>query len=108
MLSREGTVGIAAIVPPAMIACMGQRLVQIKPNTDKTLSEYLLWYLLQVLDPDRISHIMVGSTAQHLNVKDLKQIKVPLPPLGEQHLFKKALAKIQSLNEENEQSSRKL
>ncbi len=69
VLSREGTVGIAAIVPPTMHACMGQRLVQIRPDSKKALPEYLLWYLLQILAPARISKVMVGSTAQHLNVR---------------------------------------
>lgn len=31
ILSREGTVGIAAIVPKGMRSCMGQRLVQVRP-----------------------------------------------------------------------------
>ena len=79
VLSREGTVGVAAIVREGMRACMGQRLVQVRPSRQMT-SEYLLRYLLSVLDPDRIARVMVGSTARHLNVKELRSLAVPIPP----------------------------
>jgi type I restriction enzyme S subunit len=81
VLSREGTVGVAAIVPEGMRACMGQRLVQVKPSVAHVSSEYLLQYLVSVLHPDRIGRVMVGSTARHLNVKELRALDVPIPPL---------------------------
>ena len=34
ILSREGTVGVAAIVQEGMEICLGQRLVQLKPNLE--------------------------------------------------------------------------
>ena len=81
VLSREGTVGVAAIVPNGMRACMGQRLVQVRPSGTHLTSEYLLRYLLSVLHPDRIGRVMVGSTARHLNVKELRSLRVPIPPI---------------------------
>jgi len=87
VLSREGTVGVAAIVEPDMKVCMGQRLVQIRPSPSLLESEFLLRFLLYVLAPHRISRQMVGSTAQHLNVKDLKSLKIPLPPIPLQRVF---------------------
>jgi type I restriction enzyme S subunit len=80
ILSREGTVGIAAIVQPGMKLCMGQRLVQVRPSAKILSSEYLLRHLLCVLDPVRIGQFMVGSTSQHLNVKELRALRIPLPP----------------------------
>jgi type I restriction enzyme S subunit len=108
VLSREGTVGIAAIVPQGMRACMGQRLVQIKPNLKKAIPEYLLWYLLQILSPERISHIMVGSTAQHLNVKELKMLKIPLPPLQLQQQFANSLAEVAAIGRKGNCGSEQL
>jgi type I restriction enzyme S subunit len=87
VLSREGTVGIAAIVPDNFMGCMGQRLVQLKPNPKRIDSQYLLTYLLSVLRPERIGQFMIGSTSQHLNVGELREIRVPLPPLFEQERF---------------------
>ena len=87
ILSREGTVGIAAIVQESMKVCMGQRLVQVRPEHKCLKSEYLLHHFLHVLSPSKISHLMVGSTSQHINVKELRTIKTPLPPLELQQSF---------------------
>ena len=84
ILSREGTVGIAAIVTSDMEVCMGQRLVQLKLDTRRLMPEYLLAQLLYLLKPQRISHAMTGSTSKHINVKDLRELKVHCPPIEEQ------------------------
>jgi type I restriction enzyme S subunit len=94
VLSREGTVGVAAIVAEGMKACMGQRLVQVRPHPDKLRSDYLLRFLLFVLHPDRIGRAMVGSTAQHLNVRDLRALRVKIPPSDEQERFATLIARL--------------
>jgi type I restriction enzyme, S subunit len=97
ILSREGTVGIAAIVPDGLRMCMGQRLVQVRAAHDKLVPEFLLYYLLQILTQDRISQFMVGSTSQHLNVKELRNLPVPLPPLPLQREFAHSVAAVDKL-----------
>jgi type I restriction enzyme S subunit len=97
ILSREGTVGIAAIVPDGLRMCMGQRLVQVRAADDKLVPEFLLYYLLQILVQDRISQFMVGSTSQHLNVKELRNLPVPLPPLLLQREFARRIAAVEKL-----------
>ena len=87
VLSREGTVGIAAIVTSDMDACMGQRLVQLKLDARHLTPEYLLAQLLYLLKPERISHAMTGSTSKHINVKDLRELKISCPPIEEQCAF---------------------
>lgn len=87
VLSREGTVGVAAIVYPGLRACMGQRLVQVRSSLAHVEPHYLLMYLLHVLSPNRISRFMVGATSQHLNVKALRALYVPVPTLRLQREF---------------------
>ena len=87
ILSREGTVGIAAIVPNDLKLSLGQRLVQLTPRLDKINSEFLLQVLLYDLDPIRISSLMVGSTSKHINVKDLRALKLFVPPMELQNKF---------------------
>jgi type I restriction enzyme S subunit len=84
--SREGTVGVAAIVRPGMRLCMGQRLVRVRPGIDFT-SEYMLGALLRLLAPEVIGHVMVGSTSQHLNVSEFRRMAIPLPPLTAQRRY---------------------
>lgn len=57
-----------------------ERLVQVKPDATALRSEVLLYQLLYSLAPDRISRLMAGSTSKHLNVKDLRQLPVIVPP----------------------------
>ena len=99
VLSREGTVGIAAIVPKDIKLCMGQRLVQVRPQTDYITSLYLLRILLWYLAPERLSQLMRGSTSKHLNVKDLRSMKIPVPPIKLQLEFSDLAAQINSLQE---------
>lgn len=98
ILSREGTVGIGAIVQPAMHVCMGQRLVHLRPN-ERMNSEFLLRHLLHILAPIRIGKSMVGSTSRHLNVKELRNLKVPVPPVDIQHGFAQAIREIRYLTQ---------
>jgi type I restriction enzyme S subunit len=74
---------------------MGQRLVQVRPAAGTLRPEYLLHVLLLALAPERISQSMVGSTAQHLNVGDLRALRVPTPPLDLQDQFVRRLAALQ-------------
>ena len=104
ILSREGTVGVAAVVNKGVKLCMGQRLVQVRPNYNLVESLYLLHVLLLQLVPKRLNRLMRGSTSKHINVKDLRSLPIPVPPLKDQNklsqvieqqkLFKHKLEKI--------------
>lgn len=87
ILSREGTVGIGAIVTQGMRVAMGQRLVQVRFDPQLVDARFGLEYLLRELAPERISKSMVGSTSQHLNVKDLRALPIPLINLEDQRRF---------------------
>ena len=95
VLSREGTVGIAAIVPDDLEMCMGQRLVQVKPNFKLALPQFLLDVLLFILEPKRINHFMAGSTSKHINVKELRNLPIPLPPMQLQKTYVAYMEKIE-------------
>ena len=97
ILSREGTVGIAAIVTSEMKVSMGQRLVQVRPSSSYLTSEFLLRYLLYVLEPTRLSRLMVGSTSQHLNVKELRDLSIPNPPISLQQKFSDQMVILEKL-----------
>ncbi len=87
ILSREGTVGVLALVDEGMRLCMGQRLVQLRVNDSQLGPRFLLNLLLHDLAPERLSRLIAGSTSKHLNVKELRKLPVLLPPLDLQHRF---------------------
>lgn len=104
VMSREGTVGVAAIVEDDMKLCMGQRLVQVR-TLERLMPQYTLRFLLKALDPKRIEHVLVGSTARHLNVKDLRALPIPVPPLDLQKDFEAKVERIMSLQRGAAQST---
>ena len=87
ILSREGTIGVAAIVPQGAEWCLGQRLMQIRSDKMSVIPEYLLRITLHLLSPAQIGKILIGSTAKRVNVKEVKGLPVPLPPLDLQQRF---------------------
>ncbi|MEX2488124.1 MAG: restriction endonuclease subunit S [Pseudomonadales bacterium] len=87
ILSREGTVGVLALVADGMRLCMGQRLVQLRVIESKLHPKFLLHLLLHDLAPERLSRLMAGSTSKHLNVRELRKLPVFRPPLDLQHRF---------------------
>ena len=99
ILSREGTVGVAAIVEPGMRVCMGQRLVHVRTDRARVLARFLLRTLLILLAPQRIGQVMVGSTSRHLNVRDLRSLEVVVPPLELQEQFDRAMARLEAAAE---------
>lgn len=104
ILSREGTVGIAAIVQQGLEACMGQRLVQVRPDPAVLHPQWALEILLTALHPQRISQVMVGSTAQHLNVKDLRALAIPIAPMSVQLALAERAESLKSVRESAERA----
>jgi type I restriction enzyme S subunit len=99
ILSREGTVGIAAMVQPGMELCLGQRLVQVRVTSSDCDPQFLLAHLLEVLQPEKISQQLVGSTAKHLNVADLKKLKTPIVGESQRAKFASQVVQIENLEQ---------
>ena len=84
---REGTFGNAAILPKGYNFCLGQRVMLLRPDYSKCTSEYLLYAVIsddvyrQALEKNN------ASTVAHVNVKDVKQFRIPLPSFDKQNQF---------------------
>ncbi len=84
---REGTFGNAAILPEGHKFCLGQRVMLLRPDYHKCTSEYLLH---AVISDDVYRQAVMknnASTVAHVNVKDVKQFKIPLPSFDAQKQF---------------------
>ncbi len=84
IFAREGTVGTAATVPLDFHPCLGQRVMLMR--SDRCIIPAYFEHCLNssVVRRQYLPKI-VGSTAPHLNVAELKTLAVPLPPLAEQY-----------------------
>lgn len=101
ILAREAPVGQVGRVSSDLPTCLGQRTVLIRPAHDVVEERYLHAYLLgrdaQKWMEDRSS----GSTVAHLNVADVREIPVRLPPLDEQRRIAALLGAFDELIETN-------
>ena len=84
---REGTFGNAAILPGGYNFCLGQRVMLLRPDYSKCTSEYLLHSVISDDVYRQATEKNNASTVAHVNVKDVKQFKVPLLSFDKQIQF---------------------
>lgn len=83
VFAREGTIGTAVCLPHGLDPCLGQRVMLLRagPNlAPRFLEQALMAPQVRAQYAPRI----VGSTAPHLNVRDVKALLIPVPPVDQQ------------------------
>ena len=94
LFTREAPIGEACLVPTNTRLCLGQRMMLIRPDKSK-MNPY---FLMRSLYSEKIQNEMhkrgSGVTAKHLNVADVKCLKVPVPPLPVQNKITSILSSI--------------
>jgi len=84
--SREGGIlGIAAMIPPGVKACLGQRMMLMRTDDRRYVATLLMHVLNSPSILKRVAELTGGTASPHLNVADIRAFQVPLPPLEEQH-----------------------
>lgn len=84
LFSREGTIGTALVVPENVELCLGQRMMMFRPCAGIT-SDYFMYAMLSQRFEEQWKPKVVGTTAPHVNIGDLRVMGLPMPPLAEQH-----------------------
>ena len=83
LISLVGYPGACAVVPPELAgANIARQAAIIRPKKDVTTS-FLVTYLRSPLGQANLLSNVIGSAQQVINLKDLRNVKVPLPPAGE-------------------------
>jgi len=98
LLTAAGTIGKVALVPsnirPGII---NQALIKITPNNKKIIPRYMYELLLTDSFKNKISGRSHGATMKNISsVKEIKSIKMPLPPIIEQ---KKIVEILETVNQ---------
>lgn len=91
---REGTFGNAAILPEGYKFCLGQRVMLLRPDYFKCTSEYLLYAVISDHVYNQALEKNNASTVAHVNVKDVKQFRIPFPPISKQKQFAQFIKQI--------------
>ena len=90
--SREGSFGVATILPEGKRFCLGQRVMLLR--LDGVSNEYIKHIIASEFYKRKLTEKQRGLGAKHINVKDVKLLPIPLPPLAEQH---RIVAKLEHL-----------
>jgi type I restriction enzyme S subunit len=109
ILGREAPVGGVAMVPSDVPVCLGQRTVLLQPDDERIVPRYLLYLLLSDEVQVLMHRLSAGSTVAHLNVLDIRQLRIPLRHnLAEQEAIARFLGALDDKVERNAHYSRAL
>jgi len=85
LYSREGGIlGIACRIPEGPKICLGQRMMLMRTDKIRFKSAFLMHALNSPQTQQIVIELTGGSASPHLNVKEIKQFPVPVPPPIEQ------------------------
>lgn len=83
VFAREGSVGESVVIPDNLKCCLGQRVMLLRPSSK--MNSGLLRYLLSSKQTlEELLSLHKGIGAKHVNVKDIKNHVIALPPVNEQ------------------------
>lgn len=96
VFGREGTIGDAVILPKGYFFSLGQRTMLLRANESVVTNTFLHRVILSEWVKKQIRSVNVSSTVAHVNIKDFKLFKIPVPPLSLQQSFAEKIAKIEA------------
>jgi type I restriction enzyme S subunit len=96
LLTGAGTIGRISVVPKNYkLGIINQALIKIRLNKNKILVPYFAILLTYETFRKKVLERSHGATMKNVSsVKELKSIKIPLPPLGEQQEIADILAAV--------------
>jgi type I restriction enzyme S subunit len=97
ILAREAPAGNVGIIPQGERVCLGQRTVLIRPKQNRIDSQFLVFLLLHPLIQKRLLAKSTGATVQHVNMKDIRELKLSeLPSIETQQKLTKELEELRA------------
>ena len=105
--AREGgRWGVAASVPEGAAVCLAQRVMLCRGN-NRMLSQLLMWALNSQPIYHQLAVNVVGSASPHVNIGDVMEVWLAVPPIGEQakivEALEQSLVKLDGLDKQCEE-----
>ena len=102
IITREAPMGEVCIIPEGIECCLGQRMVLIKPHSEKVNNQFLLYALMSEFVQQQINKSKgTGSIVSNLRIPVLEELKIPKYDLGTQKKIGKILGDIDAKIELN-------
>ncbi len=89
--TREAPAGEACVVPPSPQVCMGQRMVLLKLDQSLVMPDWLVHSIYSGPAQVFIEYLSRSTTVAHINMSDIPDIPIVLPPITEQAQLLRAL-----------------
>ena len=102
IFAREAPAGNVAIVKNGEKVCLGQRTVLLRPDRNKVIPEYLVYYLLSPKQQYGLLGTANGATVAHVNLPTIRELPVELPSLDTQRRIADILSAYDNLIENNQ------
>ncbi len=83
VFAREGSVGESILIPDGVEACLGQRVMLFR-FSHQVSKEFVRLAISSTSFLDALLAMHKGIGAKHVNVGDMRNAVIPLPPLPEQ------------------------
>ena len=98
ILSRNATVGeVAQVSDWHQRFAMGQDVCLLRKKSPDHSTDFLQAVFQSPVIANQLSNLMVGSTFKRVNVEQIRNFSVPMPPPAEQHAIAEALSDVDAL-----------
>ena len=101
IFAREAPAGNIAIIKNGEKVCLGQRTVLLRPDKTKVYPDYLVYYLLAPQQQHNLLKFATGATVPHINLPDIRNLQIELPPYTIQIKKARTLSAYDDLIENN-------
>jgi type I restriction enzyme S subunit len=91
LFSREAPVGEACVIPDGMKLSLGQRTMLLRPSEGELDAQFMVYCFYAPNVRPRMLAASSGLTVPHLNVRDVRDLAVPTPLLGDQQQIATAI-----------------
>jgi type I restriction enzyme S subunit len=105
---QSGHIGTSCVVPAEYDGANCHALIITRFEENKVNPNFVSQFLNSKIGSDLIKSITVGTTVEHLNLKEFENMRLPLPPLSEQNKIVETMSDFDRGIENEKQYSERL